>query len=109
MRNNQCHPNSSLTYYHRPSYSFPSDHAAALFAVCFSLWLSGYKKLALFIFILALLMSIARIAAGLHWPSDILGGIVVGFSSAYLIWILDKSLNNIYNFLIGIARKLRLA
>src|SRR4030042_2906191 len=31
--------------FHRPTYSFPSDHAAALFAIAFSFYLSGSNKL----------------------------------------------------------------
>lgn len=95
--------------FHRPTYSFPSDHAAALFAVAFSLWFSKYKKLSIFFFILATLMSVGRVAAGLHWPSDVLGGLVVGLMAAWLVWIFDKPLNYIYTFLIGLARKIKLA
>lgn len=95
--------------FHRPDYSFPSDHAAALFAIGFSLWFSGFKKLALTVFLLAVVISFFRVATGIHWPTDILGGIAVGFIAAYLIDLFDKPLDIIYNFLIKIARFLRLA
>lgn len=95
--------------FHRPTYSFPSDHAAALFAFAFSLWFSGYKKLGVFCLGIAIIVSTFRIATGLHWPTDIIAGAVVGLISAYLIDLFDKPLNIIYDFIIKIAKKLRLA
>lgn len=95
--------------FHRPTYSFPSDHAAALFAVAFSFWFSGYKKLSLAVFIIGALVSFFRIAAGIHFPTDILGGLVVGLASAYLIDLFDKPLDIVYNFILKIFRFLRLS
>lgn len=96
-------------FFHRPTYSFPSDHAAFLFAVSLSFWLSGYKKLSIFSFILAIIISFARIAAGIHYPLDIIVGAVLGIIVAWLVWIFDRPLNYFYNFIIALARKVRLA
>jgi len=95
--------------FHRPDYSFPSDHAAALFALAFSFWFSGAKKLALGVFAYALVISFFRVATGIHWPSDILAGIVIGLIAAYTIDLFDKPLNIVYNFILKIAHFLRLA
>lgn len=95
--------------FHRPTYSFPSDHAAALFAVAASFWFSGNKKLGVTFLIIAIVVSVFRVAAGLHFPSDILGGVVVGFLAAWLVDLFDKPLNIIYEFIIKMARKVRLA
>lgn len=95
--------------FHRPDYSFPSDHAAALFAVSLSFYLSGYKKLSYFVFLSAIIISFFRIATGIHWPTDIFGGLIVGFVSALIIHFLDSYLNHIYNFVINIAKKVKLA
>lgn len=95
--------------FHRPSYSFPSDHAAALFAVAFSIWFSGSKKLAILVFILAIIISFYRVATGIHFPSDIIAGIVIGLVAALLIRLLDGILQPIYNFIIRIMKKIRLA
>lgn len=95
--------------FHRPTYSFPSDHAAAIFAVMMSFWLSGYKKLSLFFLGVAVVVSVFRVAAGLHFPSDVLAGAVLGILAAYLVDLFDKPFNIIYEFIIKIARKARLA
>lgn len=95
--------------FHRPTYSFPSDHAAALFALAFSFWFSGYKKLSLSMFILGIVIVFFRVATGIHFPSDIIGGIAVGLLAAYLIDLFDKPLDIVYNFILKIGHFLRLA
>jgi undecaprenyl-diphosphatase len=56
--------------------SFPSGHATTFFAFGFAVY--HYRKLWGNVFIIgAVLISLARIASGLHWPSDILGGFVL--------------------------------
>ena len=95
--------------FHRPSYSFPSDHASALFAVGASFWFSGYKKLSIVTFSISLIICFFRISSGIHFPSDILGGIFIGVLSAYVIKCCDKYLNNIYDFFIKTAKIIKLA
>ena len=95
--------------FHRPTYSFPSDHAAALFAVAMSFYFSGYKKLSYVMFAIAVIVSFFRIATGIHFPTDVLAGAVLGIFSAYLINLFDKPLATVYNFIVGMAKKLRLA
>lgn len=95
--------------FHRPDYSFPSDHAAAIFAIAFSFWFSGYKKLATAIFITGIVTSFFRVATAIHFPSDILGGLVLGLLAAYLVDLFDKPLDIFYKLIIRFAGVLRLA
>lgn len=70
-------------------YSFPSGHAAFFFA--FSGAIYAYNKnWGIFFFICSTIISLSRIMAGIHYPSDILGGLVVGLLSAYLFVYLEK-------------------
>lgn len=94
--------------FHRPDYSFPSDHAAALFAVAFSFWLSGYKKLSLVSFGASFLIVFFRVASGIHYPSDILAGIAIGLISGYLVYSIDKKIDPAYNFIIKNMRAIHL-
>ena len=64
--------------------SFPSGHAAFFFALGFAVYYFN-KKAGLWFLASALLMGIARIFVGVHWPSDILGGAVLGALSVYVI------------------------
>lgn len=59
------------------SSSFPSAHASFFFALAAGAYLYD-RRLGTVFFALALLISAARVAAGLHYPSDILGGAVLG-------------------------------
>lgn len=60
------------------SSSFPSGHAAVLFALGF-LILSLNRRWGYWFLSLSLLNGLARIFAGVHYPTDVLGGVVVGF------------------------------
>lgn len=65
-------------------YSFPSGHAAFYFALSMAVYLYN-KKLGIAFFAVSALMGLARIYAGVHWPADILGGLLVGVVSALAI------------------------
>jgi len=69
--------------------SFPSGHGVFFFALAMSLFFY-HRKWGIWYFVLAALMGIARIAAGVHWPIDIIGGALIGIVSAFLIHILFK-------------------
>jgi undecaprenyl-diphosphatase len=61
--------------------SFPSDHASAAFAIAFAVFFVSRRAGAVFLG-LALAIGLSRIALGLHYPSDIAAGAVVGFVAA---------------------------
>lgn len=62
-------------------YSFPSGHAAFYFALSTGIYLYS-RKLGIAFFVVSVLMGFARIFVGVHWPADILGGVLVGIISA---------------------------
>jgi len=64
--------------------SFPSGHATIFFAIAMAIYFFN-KKLGIIFFISAIIISIARIFVGIHWPSDIIGGAVIGIISAVVI------------------------
>ena len=66
------------------SNSFPSGHAATFFALSVTVFYWD-KRLGIFFFAISLLMGIARVAAGVHYPSDIIGGMVVGVAGAWIV------------------------
>lgn len=89
---NRPFANSSINVqellFHRPDQSFPSDHASLIFAFTFALYLFGNKKLGHIFLCFSILVSLARVATGLHYPSDIIGGVIVGFLAALSVYLL---------------------
>lgn len=73
--------------------SFPSGHASLFFALAFAIFLFDKKWGSLFL-LGAVLMGIGRVAAGVHWPIDILAGALIGILSALLVnWSLAKGVS----------------
>lgn len=73
-------------------YAFPSGHATFYMALAFALFFSHKKIGCIFIFF-ALLIGIARIVAGVHFPADILGGFILGTLTAYFVRYLYKKIS----------------
>jgi undecaprenyl-diphosphatase len=64
--------------------SFPSAHALFFFAIATVLYLFN-KKWGLIAFIAALLMGVARVYVGIHYPSDILAGALFGILTGWIV------------------------
>lgn len=100
-------------FYHRPrpflvhdviklisetSWSFPSGHTVFFFALSTIVYLRN-KKWGWAFYVASLIMAFARVAAGVHYPTDILGGIILGIATGvgvhYLMgWIYKKWLSS---------------
>ena len=65
--------------------SFPSLHTIFLFSLATSMYFFGNKKLAYFLYASGLVVGIARVIAGVHFPLDIVGGIIFGVAIGYLV------------------------
>ena len=68
--------------------SFPYSHTYIAFAFATSVYLYGHKKLGAALYVIAVLIAISRIAEGLHYPSDVLGGALLGISSGIIAYII---------------------
>lgn len=62
--------------------SFPSGHMIFFFALATVLFYFN-KKVGIFAFVAAVLVGIARIYVGVHWPTDILGGAALGMLTGW--------------------------
>lgn len=78
------------TLFPETGYGFPSGHATFYMALAFAMYFS-HKKTGYVMMILAFLIGIARIFAGVHFPLDILGGWALGAVTAHIVrMIYDK-------------------
>jgi len=64
--------------------SFPSDHAAVAIAIAFAV-LAFSRRAGLLFLAAATLIAISRVALGMHYPSDVLAGMLIGWAAAQLV------------------------
>ena len=74
---------------HSANGSFPSGHAAFYFAFATVVFFCN-KKIGTLLFLFAFLISVFRVFAGIHWPSDILAGALIGIFSGWLVNKISK-------------------
>jgi membrane-associated phospholipid phosphatase len=65
------------------SYSMPSNHAANAFAFAMTIWFMLRSRLGLLFAAAAALIGISRVFVGVHYPSDVIAGALVGTAAAY--------------------------
>lgn len=66
------------------STAFPSGHATLLFALAGGVF-SFNRRVGMWLFIGAAINGLSRVFVGVHWPSDILGGVAIGLLSVILV------------------------
>ncbi|HET7092646.1 MAG TPA: phosphatase PAP2 family protein [Thermomicrobiales bacterium] len=70
---------------HAADASFPSSHAAACFALATPFALAR-RRLGWLLLACAILVAVARVATGLHYPSDVVGGALLGMAIGAAVW-----------------------
>jgi len=77
-------------------YGFPSGHAALSFGMFTAAWLAFPRnnmtriKWVAAVVVLATLVSVSRIALGVHTPEQVLVGATIGIAGALIVWHLLK-------------------
>jgi undecaprenyl-diphosphatase len=70
---------------HAADPGFPSDHATAAFAIAVAILLRK-RGWGVVVLVAATIVSVGRIALGLHYPSDVFAGAALGAAAALTLW-----------------------
>ena len=95
QRTRPCHvlPGVHLLVGCTDSFSFPSSHAVNNFAGAF-FFSHFYPKMKYAIYTGASMMAISRVFCGVHYLSDILGGMIIGLLIGWGFIVLWKKINS---------------
>ena len=74
----------SLLITHSPDTSFPSDHTTLAFAVAIAVWQFN-RRAGIALLIFGVLVAVARVFVGAHYPGDVIGGAVLGAITSLII------------------------
>jgi len=75
---------TNLLYYRPTVSSFPSVPAAVVFSIASAIYIYN-KKFGTYAIFVAAVYSVDRVIVGVHYPSDILIGALMGFVASYVI------------------------
>lgn len=70
--------------------AFPSGHAVAAFGIAWGLFLWD-RRVGAFALVLAAAVAVGRVAVGVHYPSDVIGGALVGILSSWIVFKTARS------------------
>lgn len=78
--------------------SFPSGHTGASFASAVAIYRQIPKKFAVFFIVLASLIAFSRLYVGIHYPTDVLGGLVTGIGIGLLVNVVGDRVSCLKRF-----------
>ncbi|MEV6849184.1 phosphatase PAP2 family protein [Actinoplanes sp. NPDC051411] len=85
----QDHPVHQLIP-HAAGVGMPSDHATAAFAIAFGLLVFLSRPAGIALTPLAILIGLARVWTGVHYPGDILAAVLIAALSALFIYVVNR-------------------
>jgi undecaprenyl-diphosphatase len=98
----------NLLFYRPTDSSFPSNPTTVGFSLAIAIWLHHPRLGALFL-VLATSFGLSRIYCGVHYPSDVIAGALLGGLSAYLVVRKGRFLDPVIHSAIKVGHTLYLA
>ena len=96
-------------HFYRPTdSSFPANSAGVAFAIATAVFIRN-RRMGIALYVLAALWGFARVYAGVHYPTDILGGAAIGIVAALAAWAIIRVLEFIPRYVLRVFRMLYIA
>ncbi|MDE6024806.1 MAG: phosphatase PAP2 family protein [Lachnospiraceae bacterium] len=70
--------------------SFPSGHTSHAFAMAAVIWSTAEKKYGIAAIVLATMIAFSRLYLGVHYPSDVFAGVLIGILSGFISVVIVK-------------------
>ncbi|NIA09374.1 MAG: phosphatase PAP2 family protein [Nitrospiraceae bacterium] len=92
---------------HAPETSFPSDHTTFMFSIGFMfLYFKKTRIMGIILSVLALIGGTARVFAGIHYPFDIIGSLLVAIVSSFIIFCVTSRLTALNQVILNLYSKI---
>lgn len=91
-----AHPELLIDIVRLDPQSFPSGHTLIAATITASLWMSGMKKIGWVLIVLTFLVAFGRVATGVHYPTDVIGSMVIG---TFIAWLLHRESSSLKRYL----------
>ena len=93
----------TLLFYRSTDPSFPANPMAVVFAVAMAVTLAN-RRMGYTLFAVASIYSFLRVYVGTFYPTDVIGGAVVGIIAALLAWLMFELVRPIPEIVLRIMR-----
>ncbi|KLU66086.1 undecaprenyl-diphosphatase BcrC [Desulfosporosinus acididurans] len=84
--------------HHSADASFPSDHTTGSFGFAAASWGKAPRWITTSFTILAILNGVGRLYVGVHWPTDVIAGMIIGMLCGRLLWKFSSFFQPITDF-----------
>jgi len=98
----------NLLFYRPRDSSFPSNGTAVAFLLATAVFLAN-RKAGVMALTIASLYGFSRVFVGIHYPLDVLAGVVIGILTSYGVYRLLPRLEPLPSWLLRLGRRLYLA
>ncbi|MDA3922909.1 MAG: phosphatase PAP2 family protein [Salinisphaera sp.] len=75
---------------HGADASFPSDHVSGAFGFSAGCWGRAARWVSWSFTLIAVMVMVARVYTGVHWPTDVIAGLVVGIVAGRAVWLISS-------------------
>lgn len=98
----------ALLFYRPTDPSFPANPVAVAFAMAAGVF-TGHRRAGAMLYLLAALLALSRVYAGVFYPSDVAAGAAIGVVMAYLVRLALRLIEPVPTLVLRLARALYLA